>query len=539
MSTTGGFIVPGVRSMTTSSRNLPTTVVEVSIKAEGLANKDLLSKSDPVCIVSQKVNNDWVELDRTEVVKNSVNPDWVKKFVVNYSFEERQPLMFEVYDSDGKSKKFKDSAKLGNVVTTLGQLVNFGTMNVDVKGGKGKLVIRTEELSSNKAIACATFEAKGLDKKDTFGKSDPFFVVSKEDGAKFLSVYKSEVIKKTLDPKWKGFQIPIRELCNADYERPIKIEVFDWDSKNDFDYIGSFTTKLAALKSGCSFNVINEKKAAKSKKYTNSGVLTVSKFEVEGNPSFLDYIQAGTALDFSVAVDFTASNRFAKDPESLHYRNKDGENYYSVTIRAVGEIVEDYDYDRHFPALGFGGLIDGVVSHDFFLNLQPPSVGPYCTGVDGILTAYFTALNSVTLHGPTNLAPVIGRIVDFAKNYVNGRKYYVQLIVTDGVISDMGETKKAIVAASKYPMSIIIVGVGNADFESMEELDSDQKALVDDDGNVAVRDIVQFVEMKKFMTVNNDTFKVNNALLAKTVLSEIPRQLVEYMARNGVKPLKA
>ena len=39
----------------------------------------------------------------------------------------------------------------------------------------------------------------------------------------------------------------------------------------------------------------------------------------------------------------------------------------------------------------------------------------------------------------------------------------------------MDQTKAAIVEASALPMSIIIVGVGGADFEMMEELDSDDK----------------------------------------------------------------
>ena len=47
--------------------------------------------------------------------------------------------------------------------------------------------------------------------------------------------------------------------------------------------------------------------------------------------------------------------------------------------------------------------------------------------------------------------------------------YYVLLIITDGEITDMDETKRAIVSASNLPMSIIIVGVGeNRDFSSME-----------------------------------------------------------------------
>ena len=54
----------------------------------------------------------------------------------------------------------------------------------------------------------------------------------------------------------------------------------------------------------------------------------------------------------------------------------------------------------------------------------------------------------------------------------------------------MAETKAAIVDLSNLPCSIIIVGVGNADFSSMDELDGDGAPLRDDRGRPCVRDIV-------------------------------------------------
>ena len=41
------------------------------------------------------------------------------------------------------------------------------------------------------------------------------------------------------------------------------------------------------------------------------------------------------------------------------------------------------------------------------------------------------------------------------------------IFVQDGVISDMDRTIDRIVTASKLPLSIVIVGVGGADFSNM------------------------------------------------------------------------
>jgi len=68
--------------------------------------------------------------------------------------------------------------------------------------------------------------------------------------------------------------------------------------------------------------------------------------------------------------------------------------------------------------------------------------------------------------------------------------YNIFLILTDGEIHDMEETKKLIVDASALPLSIIIIGVGMEKFKMMKELDSDGKLLRDGNGRAAQRDIV-------------------------------------------------
>lgn len=81
------------------------------------------------------------------------------------------------------------------------------------------------------------------------------------------------------------------------------------------------------------------------------------------------------------------------------------------------------------------------------------------------------------------------------------QQYFVLLIITDGEITDLDQTKQAIVNSSKLPMSIIIVGVGEADFKAMEVLDGDNGVLKSPTGEPVARDIVQFVPFKDFVKV--------------------------------------
>jgi copine 1/2/3 len=99
------------------------------------------------------------------------------------------------------------------------------------------------------------------------------------------------------------------------------------------------------------------------------------------------------------------------------------------------------------------------------------------------------------------------------------------LILTDGAISDFKETKNEIVDLSFLPCSIIIVGIGGANFSEMEALDGDDGVLRNSKGAPAARDTVQFVEFRKASSSGN---------LAAQVLKEVPEQMVKYMISNQI-----
>lgn len=69
-----------------------------------------------------------------------------------------------------------------------------------------------------------------------------------------------------------------------------------------------------------------------------------------------------------VLAHFLSSGNPAQ-PTSLHYMNPYQLNAYGMALKAVGEIVQDYDSDKMFPALGFGAKLppDGRISHEFAL----------------------------------------------------------------------------------------------------------------------------------------------------------------------------
>lgn len=519
------------------------TRVQLNISCRNLLDKDVMSKSDPMAVVMILKEGRWFEVGRTERLDNTLNPQFSKAVLIDYFFEELQKLKFFIYDIDNpNTTSLKSADFLGEMECSLGQLVSSGTYTkpLVLKGTPnqaGTITVVAEEVSGGSDEVLLHLRAEKLDKKDFLGKSDPYLELarSKEDGT-FVVVHRTEVIQNNLNPRWKPFQIPVQQLCNGDYDRTIRIACFDWDSDGTHDFIGAFTTNLREM---CSIQqpretqwpCINEKKQKKKRGYKNSGLVFLSKCEVVKVSSFLDFIQGGCQLNFTVGIDFTASNGDPSQSTSLHYINPYAPNEYMQALTAVGEIIQDYDSDKLFPSFGFGARIPPTyqVSHQFPLNFNPSN--PYCAGLPGLVQAYQTCIQSVQLYGPTNISPIINHVAHFAMQAAQtpaASNYFILLLLTDGVITDMDQTKQAVVAASALPMSIIIVGVGSADFQMMEELDSDDGVLMSH-GKAAQRDIVQFVPFRKFKTVSP-------AALAKEVLAEIPKQLTGYYKARGILP---
>uniref|UniRef100_A0A8C2J2I0 Copine-3 n=1 Tax=Cyprinus carpio TaxID=7962 RepID=A0A8C2J2I0_CYPCA len=495
--------------------------VELSISCSNLLDKDVGSKSDPLCVLLQSVGDDkWSEVERTERVKNCQDPEFSTKLHIDYHFEKVQKLKFGVYDIDNKSVDLKDDDFLGGFECTLGQIVSSRkiTRPLQLKAakpaGKGTITITAEEVKDNRAVVMEV-EAKNLDKKDMFGKSDPFleFFKQEEDG-KWQLVHRTEVIKNNLNPSWKKFMVSLHTFCSGDLNKPIKVTCYDKDEDTSSDMIGEFTCTAAKLMeakdNAVEFDCIHPEKQKKKKSYKNSGVIRIK-----------------------YCKQYYVLQNYPRSPDSLHYLSPNGVNQYLSAIWSVGQVVQDYDTDKLFPAFGFGAQVppNFQVSHEFPLNFNPNS--PYCQGVQGIVDAYRMVLPQIRLYGPTNFSPIINhvaRIASGAAQQPNAAQYFVLLIITDGEITDLDQTRQSIVNSSKLPMSIIIVGVGEADFKAMEFLDGDNGVLKSVTGEPVARDIVQFVPFKQFASAPKEA-------LAQSVLAEVPNQLVSYFKMRNMAPV--
>ena len=261
---------------------------------------------------------------------------------------------------------------------------------------------------------------------------------------------------------------------------------------------------------------------------------------VTSTPSFISYLRSGMNINLTIGIDFTGSNGTYTDYRSYHYLNN-GMNDYEKAIRSCGDILAYYDDDQLFPCFGFGFTFKNSdlnnnlgrgkynkFNYPINRNEQDPNIHL----IDNVLVEYRKFITEIKLSGPTNFAPMIRDLNnEVKKNLSDGlvMGYNILLILTDGQIDDLNDTIDEMVEASFLPISVIIVGIGNGDFTSMDILDADENPLYDRRRRKADRDLVHFVPFNQF---KNDPAK-----LAEQVLEEIPRQVVEYYQHKGIKPL--
>lgn len=125
-------------------------------------------------------------------------------------------------------------------------------------------------------------------------------------------------------------------------------------------------------------------------------------------------------------------------------------------------MVCPYDNDQLFPVFGFGGFFPKFA---YLFPLNANFHNPSVSGEQGILEEYRSAIMKYGLAGPTTFSPIISYVEKIAiSGYKESNTYTILVILTDGIIDDMGKTIDSIVEACESPLSIIIIGVGRAKF---------------------------------------------------------------------------
>ena len=498
--------------------------LHVSLKSVDSANPykaELLIYSDTERKFSKSAG--FTESKSKKIEDNTIT--FEQFFAIPYFFEKQQLLDFKIYNNASGNNFETIQTSLGSIMGSRGQ-----TLKKKLKTGEDVFIMGKEIKKSSKLI---NFEINVKGNMAGMGIRYSVTNLGTENKPTATKIYDSETVKIKKNSVIKNninfslCQIPVMFLNpsgNAN-ENIVCIEINDVEHKNKLgEYRGPISRLMVpdAIKVGLSHNL-----------------KVLIKCVVENHPSFISYLRSGMNINLTIGIDFTGSNGHYKDQPSYHYLDG-GMNNYEKAIRSCGDIVAHYDNDQLFPVFGFGFcFIDSTLNNfdgkytDFNYPINCNLENPQIKFIDGVLREYRNFITKIHLSGPTYFSPMINDLNFEVKNELQQGKtmnYHILMILTDGLIDDMPETKDALVEASFLPISVIIIGIGDGNFGNMDILDADEHPLYDKKNRKADRDLVQFVPF-------ND-FKNNPQKLAEQVLEEIPRQVVEYYQHNHIEPIE-
>ncbi|XP_071731140.1 E3 ubiquitin-protein ligase RGLG2 [Rutidosis leptorrhynchoides] len=236
-------------------------------------------------------------------------------------------------------------------------------------------------------------------------------------------------------------------------------------------------------------------------------------------------------IDFTKSNEWTGSRSFNR--KSLHHIG-DGFNPYEQAITIIGKTLAAFDEDNLIPCYGFG---DASTHDQDVFSFYPDE--RFCNGFEEVLSRYREIVPQLRLAGPTSFAPVIEQAMTIVEQ--SAGQYHVLLIIADGQVTRSVDTEpgnlspqeqrtvNAIVQASKLPLSIVLVGVGDGPWDMMREFDD----------NIPARDFdnFQFVNFTEIMSKNVPPIRKETEF-ALSALMEIPTQYKATIELNILGSVK-
>ena len=201
-----------------------------------------MSKSDPMCVVyvQQQTSQAWQEYARTEVLQNTLNPEFSTKILIGYRFEEQQKLKFKIYDIDGHNPILENHDFLGEAECSLGQIVsakNFTTPLLHQVRHQQTIHIRVEETGTNKEEVEFVVAGQDFKKTGLFSKPDPFLAIYHKEGNHL--VYRTTFLKDNLNPRWPKFVLPMRTLrTDAGLDTKLNLQVWNYNRNGSHKLMG-------------------------------------------------------------------------------------------------------------------------------------------------------------------------------------------------------------------------------------------------------------------------------------------------------------
>eukprot|EP01080_Neovahlkampfia_damariscottae_P003675 gene3675-6489_t len=506
--------------------------------------KDIKEKENLMISVYRKELNEKIFIGNTEF---SSDFTFTTKITISYQFENLKKYNFELKnekgDVIGKSNCFIQElcTKELRKELFLKNKKNEPIGSLEILANKKNPYISNEDKHKNtqkEIYLDIKIEMEGLKKMENY-----FKLSLDSSDMNFIKIYESEIVKKTKNPKFKKFSIPLTKKLKND-QKLMKIDFYSGKS-----FTGRIIGKYNRLLEIERVTMYDKESRECGSIKLNLNERTETVLELNYQFSFLDFIKSGLKFNVIFGIDFSNYNQKPLQYYNLHQKkSKNDFNEYEKVMNSFIEILKVYD--SNFKVLAFGNddnekYVDLSNSYD--------SNDPINVYQQFLKKVKFGSMRNKNLENPNspeyNGTNEFYHIIDdLMKEKTSNLDTYTILIllIPNDFINVRQTIEKFIEASNNSPISILIVGIGDSSFKTLRSINPDPKINFERQIQFILQDNIPYInnlrlgnvkacrEVFRFSTLNS--FEGNEMDLSTNLLSFIPKHIVKFMTCKGISP---
>jgi hypothetical protein len=423
-------------------------LVNIHVSAEGLSNRKLFSKADPLCALYVAGSHGLHEYGRTEVCWNIANPLWVRPFTYHVR-PGPSLLIFSIYDIISTSASLSEQRGLGECQIDLIDLLAAPdhSVDLDIENGSGVLHVRFYDMEPCQGSLFFRFF---LRLPSQIRRPNPFFIVERlsAHGQAFIPVYKSRVISQTCQADWENIELSVQFTCGGDFTRLVRLRVFDCRRSNTENCLGFVDTSVDVIMSSPqSFKLCDA-----SGKHTGEFLVTLLNHWT--TPRLFDFRLRGVQLAAMLAIDFSSTPLDQIYSNRVQHLNT-GAFSYRTAINDTCDLLNPLTMGQPYVAYGFANFPGE-------LKLSPlDDARDFIPSAKRLIQLYDLAKQRTMYPSKARIAPVFRKAREVAqRRWAEERTITILVVLTNGRFSDLQEGIDELVEGQDDPLCVIMIVMG-------------------------------------------------------------------------------
>ena len=180
--------------------------------------------------------------------------------------------------------------------------------------------------------------------------------------------------------------------------------------------------------------------------------------------SLFDFFNSGIKLSCYISLDFSNGNN--------PYINREIKNNFENIIKNISNIILNYTLNYSIFLYGLGGKLNIEDNFKEVFNINKNEIDASINSIDKMLESFNNCTKDIIPDNKIYLSPLLDKVNNEINNLHEVKNYNILFILLKDNIynNDIKSTIDAIIESSYLPLTIIIIGVGNSDFDEMKNI---------------------------------------------------------------------